>query len=122
MFICVISFYPVIGSAYIGEVSPLVLRGVTESMVNLGFVVGQLIASGNLLKGTNNLESKWTYKIPDAAQWAPAVFVLAFVCFCPNSPWWLSRKGKYADAKRLFVKLSIKRKLKFNGPTSAAIY
>ena len=59
----IISFYPVIGSAYIGEVCPLVLRGVAGSVVNLGFVCGQLIASG-LLKGTNGLESKWAYKIP----------------------------------------------------------
>ncbi|KUL89020.1 hypothetical protein ZTR_06000 [Talaromyces verruculosus] len=85
----VISFYPVVASAYIGEVCPLVLRGVAGSMVNLGFVVGQLIASGEL-KGTNTLSSQWAYRIPYASQWAPALLILAFVVFCPNSPWWLT--------------------------------
>jgi sugar porter (SP) family MFS transporter len=95
----VIAFYPVIASAYIGEVCPPVLRGVAGSMVNLGFVVGQLIASGEL-KGTNSLDSNWAYKIPYASQWAPAVLIFAFVSFCPNSPWWLCRKGKFTDAEK----------------------
>lgn len=102
---CVIAFYPIMGSAYIGEVCPLVLRGVAGSLVNLGFVVGQLIASG-LLKGTNSLDNKWSYKIPYASQWAPAVLILAFVCFCPNSPWWLCRKGKYSDAEKALKRLA----------------
>ncbi|KAL2820840.1 general substrate transporter [Aspergillus cavernicola] len=94
----VIGFYPVIGSAYIGEVCPLVLRGVAGSMVNLGFVAGQLIASG-VLKGTNSLDSKWAYKAPYAAQWVPPLLVLMFIIFCPNSPWWLCRRGRLPDAE-----------------------
>lgn len=102
---CVIAFYPIMASAYIGEVCPLVLRGVAGSLVNLGFVVGQLIASG-LLKGTNSLTTKWSYKIPYAAQWVPAVLILAFVFFCPNSPWWLCRKGRYEEAEKDLKRLA----------------
>ncbi|KAL4971255.1 hypothetical protein BDW66DRAFT_155841 [Aspergillus desertorum] len=94
----VIAFYPIVGSAYIGEVCPLVLRGVAGSMVNLGFVVGQLIASAEL-KGTDGLNSKWAYKARYASQWAPALLILSFIAFCPNSPWWLCRKGRIADAR-----------------------
>lgn len=36
-----VGFFPVIASAYIGEVCPVVLRGIMGSMVNLGFVVGR---------------------------------------------------------------------------------
>jgi sugar porter (SP) family MFS transporter len=95
----VIAFYPIVASAYIGEVCPLVLRGVAGSMVNLGFVVGQLIASAEL-KGTNSLDTEWAYRIPYASQWAPAVLILVFVVFCPNSPWWLARKGRPDAAKK----------------------
>ncbi|KIV87394.1 hypothetical protein PV11_02943 [Exophiala sideris] len=101
----VIAFYPVVGSAYIGEVCPLVLRGVAGSMINLGFVVGQLISSG-LLKGTNSLDSKWAYKAPYAAEWAPPLIVLFLVIFCPNSPWWLCRRGKYAEAEKALKRLA----------------
>ncbi|RDW89812.1 uncharacterized protein DSM5745_01587 [Aspergillus mulundensis] len=101
----VIAFYPVVGSAYIGEVCPLVLRGVAGSMVNLGFVVGQLIASAEL-KGTDSLDSKWAYKAPYASQWAPAVLILAFIAFCPNSPWWLCRKGRVDDAKKALARFT----------------
>ncbi|KAI7971083.1 hypothetical protein EIK77_007199 [Talaromyces pinophilus] len=101
----VIAFYPIVASAYIGEVCPLVLRGVAGSMVNLGFVVGQLIASGEL-KGTNTLSSQWAYRIPYASQWAPALLILAFVVFCPNSPWWLTRKGQLEDAKEALTRFT----------------
>lgn len=101
----VIAFYPIIASAFIGEVCPLVLRGVAGSMVNLGFVVGQLIASGEL-KGTNTLSSQWAYRIPYASQWVPALLILAFVVFCPNSPWWLARKGQLEDAKEALTRFT----------------
>ncbi|OKL57189.1 hypothetical protein UA08_07333 [Talaromyces atroroseus] len=101
----VIAFYPISASAYIGEICPLVLRGVAGSMVNLGFVVGQLIASAEL-KGTNSLDSKWAYKAPYASQWAPAVLIFSFVFFCPNSPWWLCRKGRFTDAEKDLKRLA----------------
>jgi hypothetical protein len=37
----IVGFFPVIASAYVGEVCPVVLRGVIGSMVNLGFVTGR---------------------------------------------------------------------------------
>ena len=33
--------------------------------------------------------------------------MLSFVFFCPSSPWWLSRKGRYADAERALSRLAI---------------
>lgn len=37
----IVGFFPVVASAYVGEVCPVVLRGVIGSMVNLGFVTGR---------------------------------------------------------------------------------
>lgn len=37
----IVGFFPVIASAFVGEVCPVVLRGVIGSMVNLGFVTGR---------------------------------------------------------------------------------
>lgn len=90
---CIIAFYPICASAYIGEVTPLALRGCVASMTNLAFSVGSLIASG-ILKGTESMDGIWSYKIPIATQWIMPVVILALVAFCPDPPYWLCRKGR----------------------------
>src|SRR2546423_434698 len=73
---CIIAFYPICASAYVGEVTPLVLRGFAATMTNLAFSIGSLIASG-ILKGTETMDSQWSYKIPIATQWAlPCIMLL----------------------------------------------
>ncbi|KAJ5244286.1 hypothetical protein N7489_004382 [Penicillium chrysogenum] len=94
---CIIAFYPICASAYVGEVTPLVLRGFAATMTNLAFSIGSLIASG-ILKGTESLDSQWSYKIPIATQWALPCIMLILVGFCPDPPYWLCRKGRYQEA------------------------
>lgn len=103
----IVGFYPVIASAYIGEVMPIVLRGVVGSIVNLAFVIGQLVASG-VLKGTNTIDNKWAYKIPFACQWLLPVIIIALIFFCPTPPYWLARRGRVDDAERSLERLSTK--------------
>lgn len=90
---CVIAFYPICASAFVGEVTPLVLRGFAATMTNLAFSIGSLIASG-ILKGTESMDSKWSYKIPIATQWALPCIMLLLVPLCPDPPYWLCRKGR----------------------------
>ncbi|KAI9368654.1 general substrate transporter [Aspergillus egyptiacus] len=102
---CVIAFYPICASAYVGEVTPLILRGFAATMTNLAFSIGSLIASG-ILKGTEPLETKWSYKIPIATQWGLPVIMLLLVYFCPDPPYWLCRKGRYEDAAHSLRRLA----------------
>ncbi|KAH9996747.1 putative MFS alpha-glucoside transporter [Xylariaceae sp. FL0662B] len=102
---CIIAFYPICASAYVGEVCPLALRGFVASMTNLAFVIGQFLASG-ILKGTSNLESKWAYKIPIATQWSFPVLMLLFIFFCPDPPFWLCKEGKFEDAEKSIRRLA----------------
>ena len=102
---CIIAFYPVCASAFVGEVCPLALRGFAASMTNLAFVVGQFIASG-VLKGTNNISDKLAYKIPIATQWALPAVMLLFIFFCPDPPFWLCKKKRYADAEKSIRRLA----------------
>ncbi|KAJ5111278.1 hypothetical protein N7532_001813 [Penicillium argentinense] len=95
---CIIAFYPICASAYVGEVTPLVLRGFAATITNLAFSIGSLIASG-ILKGTESMDSKWSYKIPIATQWALPCVMLVLVPLCPEPPYWLCRKGRYEDAR-----------------------
>lgn len=90
---CIIAFYPICASAYVGEVTPLALRGCVASMTNLAFSIGSLVASG-ILKGTESMDSVWSYKIPIATQWIMPVVLLASIAFCPDPPYWLCRKGR----------------------------
>ncbi|KAJ5762961.1 hypothetical protein N7533_001642 [Penicillium manginii] len=94
---CIIAFYPICASAYVGEVTPLVLRGFAATMTNLAFSIGSLLASG-ILKGTESMDSKWSFKIPIATQWALPCIMLLLVPLCPDPPYWLCRKGRYEDA------------------------
>ncbi|KAJ0421155.1 general substrate transporter, partial [Aspergillus carlsbadensis] len=102
---CIIAFYPICASAYVGEVTPLVLRGFAATMTNLAFSIGSLIASG-ILKGTEPLQTTMSYKIPIATQWALPCFMLVLVYFVPDPPYWLCRKGRESDALRSLHRLA----------------
>lgn len=92
-------------SAYASEVCPLALRGFLTAFVNICWVLGQLIAAG-VLEGLVDNTTKWAYKIPFAVQWLWPIplFVLAYMA--PDSPWWLVRKGRVAEAEQSVLRLS----------------
>lgn len=97
--------FPVLGPAYISEVSPVVLRGIFTATVNTAYTTGQLIASG-VLAGTQGRPDKWSYEIPFACQWIFPIFILCMLPFCPESPWWLVRKGDREGALKALKKLT----------------
>ena len=101
----VLGAYPVIAPTFISEVTPVVLRGIGAAFVNLSFVIGQLIASG-VLAGTQSRSDRWSYDIPFACQWIFPVAILIALPFCPESPWWLVRRGELAKAERALERLT----------------
>ena len=101
----VLGAYPVIAPTYISEVTPVVLRGIGAAFVNLSFVIGQLIASG-VLAGTQSRTDRWSYDIPFACQWVFPLAILIALPFCPESPWWLVRRGEMAKAERALDRLT----------------
>ena len=100
----VLGAYPVIAPTYIGEVMPVILRGVGAAFINLSFVIGQLVASG-VLAGTQNRGDRWSYDIPFLCQFAFPLIILALLPFCPESPWHLTRKNKIDEAERSLQRL-----------------
>jgi sugar porter (SP) family MFS transporter len=97
--------YPVIANAYLSEVSPVVTRGVVAALINLSYVIGQLVASG-LLKGTNTIDSKWAYKIPFACQWLLPACILSMIFFIPTGPYWLCKNGKHDEARATLKRIT----------------
>jgi SP family general alpha glucoside:H+ symporter-like MFS transporter len=101
----VLGAYPVIAPTYISEVTPVVFRGIAAAFVNLSFVIGQLVASG-VLAGCQTRDDRWAYDIPFAIQLVFPLIILALLPFCPESPWWLVRRGEYEKAERSLKRLT----------------
>ncbi|KAI0142992.1 raffinose family of oligosaccharides transporter [Xylariaceae sp. FL1272] len=92
-------------ATYACEVCPMALRAYLTTYVNLCWVLGQFIASG-VLKAMLSRSDEWGYKIPFGLQWIWPVPLIIGVSFAPESPWWLVRRGRIDDAKRVLIGLT----------------
>ncbi|OAL49126.1 maltose permease MAL61 [Pyrenochaeta sp. DS3sAY3a] len=90
---------------YAAEVCPVPLRPILTTYVNLCWVIGQFLASG-VLKGTNGIDTEWAYRIPYALQWMWPIPLMIGISFAPESPWWLVRKDREDDAKKMLLRLT----------------
>ncbi|KAF2202678.1 general alpha-glucoside permease [Delitschia confertaspora ATCC 74209] len=96
-------------TTYAAEVCPVPLRPYLTTYVNLCWVIGQFIASG-VLKGVSERNDQWAYRIPYALQWIWPVPLIIGISLAPESPWWLVRKERIDDARRMLLRLTSKQK------------
>lgn len=85
--------------------TPIPLRPVLTTFVNLCWVVGQLISAG-VLRALINRDDNWAWRIPYAIQWVFPPPIILGVLFAPESPTWLVRKGRLEDAKKALRRLA----------------
>lgn len=90
--------------SYCAEVSPLALRGITTASVNLWIDLGQFMSNG-VIRGTGNRTDAYAYRLPFALQWIFPIILLIGLPFAPESPWWLVRKGRIDDARKVIMRL-----------------
>lgn len=82
----------------------MVLRGYLTTFVNLGWVIGHLIAAGVLMAKLDD-PSEWSWRLPLAIQWVWPPFLAVACWFAPESPWWLTRKGRTEEAMNVLDRI-----------------
>ncbi|KAI6714135.1 hypothetical protein JHW43_003356 [Diplocarpon mali] len=92
---------------YITEISPPRSRGTLASIPQLLITIG-VCAGYFTCYGTVSLSSSASWRIPFALQSAIAfAFVLTTLFFLPESPRWLSSRGRHAEALAIWDTLGI---------------
>ncbi|KAH7368177.1 maltose permease [Plectosphaerella cucumerina] len=99
-----LGFYLTLAPLMASELAPVALRGYASAGINLGIALGQLISNG-VVKAFGQRDDRWAYRGPFATQLFFVGFLLAFLPFSPESPWYLVRKGKKEAALKNIRKL-----------------
>lgn len=99
-----LGFYLTLAPLACSELAPLALRGSATAGVNLGIAIGQLL-SNSVVKGFGQRSDRWAYRGPFAIQLFFGVFLLAFLPFSPETPWYLARKNKNEQAIKALKQL-----------------
>ncbi|CAG9962881.1 unnamed protein product [Clonostachys byssicola] len=97
--------FTTLAPAFSSEIAPLILRSYLETWVVCCWGIGQFFSYA-VLFSLNDWDSQWAYRIPFAIQWLWPIIILLLAIFCPESPWWLVRKGRYEMAKQSVIRLS----------------
>lgn len=92
-------------TTYAADVTPISLRPILTTFVNMCWVIGQLISTG-VLRGLLSRTDDWAWRIPYAIQWVFPPPIILGVLFAPESPTWLVRKGRMADARKSLRRLT----------------
>ncbi len=100
-------------TTYAADVTPIALRPLLTSFVNICWVTGQLISIG-ILRGLLTRSDQWAWRIPYAIQWIWPVPIIIGVLLAPESPWWLVRKGRLEEAKKALLSLTSKANVNFD--------
>ncbi|KAJ3547329.1 hypothetical protein NM208_g1569 [Fusarium decemcellulare] len=99
--------FSVICLTYSMEVAPLQLRGILGGLYSFGIITGPLLSVA-VAQATVNMSSAWAYRIGFAIQWAWPVMLFPLSLFAPESPVWLIRKGRIAEAGAALARLAVK--------------
>ncbi|KAK8931769.1 hypothetical protein H634G_04288 [Metarhizium anisopliae BRIP 53293] len=99
-----LGFYLTLAPLATSECAPVVFRGISTAGVQFGLGSGQLLSNA-VIKAFGEWTSRWAYQAPFAIQLFFCAFLIAFLPFGPETPWYLARVGKREEAKRSLCKL-----------------
>lgn len=105
--------------SYASDVTPVSLRGYLTTYINLCWVIGQFLAAG-IMVAVQDRTDQWAYRIPFAIQWLWPIPLIIIVTLAPESPWYLVRQNRLAEAEHSVKRLS-RRDIKINPANTVAM-
>lgn len=93
-------------TAYAVEICPQAVRHYLTTFVDVCWIAGAALGSG-VLRGCLRIDGQWGYRLPYSLQWVFPIPLLLVASFCPDSPWWLVRKGRIDDARRSLQRMAV---------------
>ncbi|TGO51654.1 hypothetical protein BOTNAR_0349g00120 [Botryotinia narcissicola] len=90
--------------AYCSEIVPLRLRAPATQMLQMFWAIGALIVGGITYHFQSKNDSS-AYRVPIALQWMFPTPLAILLFIAPESPWWLVRKGRLAEAEKAIARL-----------------
>lgn len=104
--------------AYCSEITPIQLRAPATQMLQMFWAIGAMIVGGVTFH-YNGFDQDIAYRIPIALQWMFPTPLAILMFIAPESPWWLVRKGRLADAEKSVARLG--RRTRLNASESVAM-
>ncbi|KAK8074095.1 hypothetical protein PG994_004994 [Apiospora phragmitis] len=90
--------------AYASEIVPLALRGACTATLQMSWSIGSIIVAAATYS-YNKRDDEWSWRVPLALQWIFPTPLMILIFLAPESPWWLLRRGKKAQALRSIERL-----------------
>jgi len=104
--------------AYCSEIVPLRLRAPCTQMLQMFWALGSIIVNGVCYR-YQNVDHEIAYRIPIALQWMFPTPLAILLFLAPESPWWLTRKGKLEEAVKAVTRLGRKSTVSNHAETVA---
>ncbi|KAF2752783.1 general substrate transporter [Pseudovirgaria hyperparasitica] len=97
--------------AYCSEIVPIQLRAPATQMLQMFWAIGSIIVGAVTYVYNDHLDES-AYRIPIALQWLFPTPLAILIYFSPESPWWLTRKGRLEEAAKSVERLGRKDQMK----------
>ncbi|CZT50550.1 related to alpha-glucoside transport protein [Rhynchosporium secalis] len=93
--------------AYCAEIVPMRLRAPATQMLQMFWAIGAIVVGGITYHYQKQPNSS-AYRVPIALQWMFPTPLAILLYIAPESPWWLVRKGRLAEAEKAVSRLGRK--------------
>ena len=90
--------------AYIGEITPLPLRGILTASLPISLITGAL-SSALVVNFTGAQSTRWAYRIAFVSGYGFMGIALLLLPFVPESPWWLASHERPSQALAALQKI-----------------